>query len=322
MATDLVYDSSFCKQRQLMQMFTIPLSRITPNNPYSSKQFTKMQLDMRRKAEILKYGANKSSSQTNNLTKKEAFAKLVSVGTRRSTAVIKSNQVTCPADDLVLTPTTSCDVPGPVMYLYEDKSVPLYNYSDFNSRTYPDYVPNNSVPWQFVVIPNILIPNTGTGNVYYLLINNGVDQPYYTYNITMPVGLTVAGSGSSTYRAQISDLSLMIYYNNRLVNRSFISDFSSIVTATITNPTSFNTTQFIGNAVFRNIQLYTEPTYVYSFVLTANIRSFSGALEITKTFSSVSLISNMSSASSSSSGCTVTVASTPGTYIGASISGQ
>jgi hypothetical protein len=208
------------------------------------------------------------------------------------------------------------------MYLYEDKSVPLYNYSDFNSRTYPDYVPNNSVPWQFVVLPNILIPNTGTGNVYYLLINNGVDQPYYTYNITMPVGLTVAGSGSATYTAQIRNLSLMIYYNNRLVNRSFISDFVSTVTATITNPTSFSTTQFIGNAVFRNIQLYTEPTYVYSFVLTANIQSFSGESDITRTFSSVSLISNMSSASSSSSGCTVTVAGTPERYIGASISGQ
>lgn len=320
-------DLSFCKQRASMQMNREPLTRFVPINPYASGQFTKMQLDMRRKVEILKYSANKSSSQTNNLTKKETFAKLVRGGGRRSTAVMESNKVTCPADDLVLSPTTSSDVPGPVIYLYEDKSVPLYNYSDFNARSYSDYVATNLNPWQFVVLSDILVVNNGTSNVYYLIINSAIDQPYYTYNITMPVGLSIAGIAppnfSGNISAQINSISLSVYYNDGLVNRydlsnSDLSGFSNMVTIN-SSGSPFSATQFIGNLGFNNIKLYTVSTYVYTFVLTANVVFVSTTTSITN--KQVALVANMSSASSVVSGCTI-ISTNDNPYAGASISGN
>ena len=188
-------DASFCQQRTLRQMYNVPLARFTPTNPYASGQFTKMQLDMRRKAEILKYSANKSSTQTNSLTKKQQFALLIKGGIASpSQAVMKSDSVTCAADELILTPTSACDVPGPVMYLYNDETVPLYNYSEFNTRTYAEFVPTNQGNWQFIVQSDVLLNNNGTSNIYYLIINNKINQPLYTYNIVTPVAITIAGS--------------------------------------------------------------------------------------------------------------------------------
>lgn len=89
-------------------------------NPYTS--FTKQQLDMRRKAEILKYNPTRSNSQTNASNQKEKFSQIM----RGS---YKQCQVDTPSK---LVSTTASDVPGPPMYLYEDPNVKLYNYrNDF-----------------------------------------------------------------------------------------------------------------------------------------------------------------------------------------------
>ena len=50
-------DDNIYKQRQKMQLLNIPPTRYTPISPYP--MYTRFQLDMRRKTEILKYSANK-----------------------------------------------------------------------------------------------------------------------------------------------------------------------------------------------------------------------------------------------------------------------
>ena len=73
-------------QKQRFQLMNIPPVRYDnlANNPYNliypgtSKKFTKMELDMRRKVEVLKYNANNSSTQTNRFTKAEIYAQAVS----------------------------------------------------------------------------------------------------------------------------------------------------------------------------------------------------------------------------------------------------
>ena len=88
-------------------------------SPYQ-KGFTQEQLNMRRKAEILKYNSTKSSSQTNAPTRKQIFSK-----------IINTNFRPCPIDSInkpVL--TTASDIPGPPMYLFEDSNVLLYNYTN------------------------------------------------------------------------------------------------------------------------------------------------------------------------------------------------
>ena len=61
------------KQRQ--SLFAMPSFRATPISPYP--EYTKEQLDMRRKAEILKYAGNRMNTKTNDLTKTGRFTQII-----------------------------------------------------------------------------------------------------------------------------------------------------------------------------------------------------------------------------------------------------
>jgi hypothetical protein len=75
---------SLCDQRQKQMKYNIPPPRYVPINPYllNNGEFTQSQLDMRRKAEILKYNNNASSSKTNNITKKQQYANIITSRTQ------------------------------------------------------------------------------------------------------------------------------------------------------------------------------------------------------------------------------------------------
>ena len=68
-------------QKKRFQLFNIPPVRynnLTVNpylsiNPSTGVPFTKFDLDMRRKVEILKYASTRMSTQTNSLTKAQKF---------------------------------------------------------------------------------------------------------------------------------------------------------------------------------------------------------------------------------------------------------
>ena len=123
------------------QLTNVPLPRVELQpSPYG--QYTKYQLDMRRKAEILKYKSNKQNSKTNNLTKAQIFVNVVKGYNNMGQSTvnkISKGEITCPNDDLIPTPTSSSDIPGPIIYLINDETVPLYNYvtnpDAYNLRT-------------------------------------------------------------------------------------------------------------------------------------------------------------------------------------------
>jgi len=270
---------------------------------------------MRRKAEVLKYSPNRSSTQTNNPTKKQNFAALArgknypsqsQIVLKPSNIILnKTTAITCPADDMIPTPTSSCDVPGPVTYLYNDEKVPLYNYSDFNTRTYSDQVPSTSDPWQFVSLPNKIIPDTA----YYLIMKNTIETSQYNYKLTVPVGISVYGkvpSGFSGGNITISlkNVPLAVYYGSSLVN-TFSADLTGIsLTLNVpanTGPSSvsFSANQFVGNLIFANIILYTAATYVYTFNLGATFQTLPNIVQ------SANLIANISPSGSSLTGCSL-----------------
>ena len=119
-------------QRQRFLALLSPPPRYTPQSFYP--QFTKPQLDMRRKAEILQY--TKNSTQASKLTKSQRFSQLVNATNKSS--------VICQKNINVLTPSSSCDVPGHPVYLQYDPAIPLYNYTtqqdvyaDFTQPTPP-----------------------------------------------------------------------------------------------------------------------------------------------------------------------------------------
>jgi hypothetical protein len=314
-------------------MNNVPPKRFNPANPYVNGGFSKFQLDMRRKVETLKYSANKSSTQTNNMTKKEKFALLVRGGMSRTQAVIQSNILDCSADQFIPTLTTSSGVPGPVMYLYEDPVVPLYNYSDYNSRSYSSGDSVEQPLWQFVTQPNVLIYDNGTSNVYYLIINNTIENPQYTYNITMPVGISVAGIVPSLYstpadfsgnvKIKLESATLLVYYGDGLAKSISATDVSGYV-MNINLPTSntgtqsiaFSATSFLGNLMFENIQLYTAPTYVYKFVLSVNITTIPGDTGLIR---NTSLVANITNVNNVFSGPIVINNAASAIYVGPSI---
>ena len=121
------------KNYQKSLVFNVPGTRYTPINPYSLG-YTKAQLDMRRKAEILQYN-NVSNKKT---TKKEAFAAVVRGASQRKNyssyylrglqeGTLTPEQM-CPNDISIPTLTTASDVPGPPMLLNYDSTIPLYKY--------------------------------------------------------------------------------------------------------------------------------------------------------------------------------------------------
>lgn len=114
--------------RNILALNNIPQTRITPVSPYP--EYTRFQLDMRRKVEILKYQNVTSNTKTNNFSKKQQWSMLVNGVTKNaSQATIKGTAVSeCLIDDLIPTLSSSCDVPGKSFVLQYDPSIPLYNY--------------------------------------------------------------------------------------------------------------------------------------------------------------------------------------------------
>lgn len=281
--TTTITDSSFCNQRTIAQIYNVPLPRFSLDsiNPYKSGLYTKPQLDMRRKAEILKYSANASSTQTNNLTKGQRFAllargRLPTPSQSALNAASKNGGVLdCSMDNMIPTPTSSCNVPGPVIYLYEDDSVPLYNYSNFNTRSYPQYVPDNMEMWQFISFPNV----PPSGNLYYLILNRTVDQTQYVYDIVTPIELDFSGivpstNSSANLTIDLSNVVLNAFYNGNSAGSFPASNESSLRVqfrlSTNTTGAKFNAGVFMGALQFNGILLYTAPTYVYTFSLQYN----------------------------------------------------
>lgn len=103
-------------------------SRFVPPCP-NYNQFTKQQIDMRRKAEVLKHKNNYG-----NVTKKERYAYLA----RTNNSVIFGSPDHTNAN--CLKSTRDSDVPGPAMDLFLDESVPIFglntvrNYGNSGSK--------------------------------------------------------------------------------------------------------------------------------------------------------------------------------------------
>jgi hypothetical protein len=121
--------AQICINRRNIQLNNIPPPRYDNllTSPYLPQNggFTKYQLDMRRKAEILTYNSNRML-KVNSLTKSQKF----SIIAKNNTTNIPVYNNKCPS---VLTPSSSCDVPGAVIMLYNDPNIPLYKFNDGNT---------------------------------------------------------------------------------------------------------------------------------------------------------------------------------------------
>ena len=293
-------ESEYCKNFKINQtlfrikrLYNKPLTRFNLTSPYynevtgeratdaDGKAFiTKERLDMRRKAEILKYSSNRMSTQTNNLTKKEKWAQLVNAK-GKSTTIFDIENVICPNDALIPMPSSASGVPGST-YLYEDPSVPLYNYTNIN-RTYAFDVPNRNEYWDTTVNTNVGIISGVEETIFVMSIHRNVTNNTATYSLNIPLGIHIEGTymdGSTNVICNISSATLYVYYNYNQVPLDYFRPEQKPVFKSMTidlsnsdlkSGTFFSATKYVGDISFSNITLRLSDAYVFEFKLKLTI---------------------------------------------------
>jgi hypothetical protein len=270
--------TSQCYQRKLTMLFNTPNPRVTPKNPYLAKQLSdpvnynfnsySNELSMRRKAEILSY---KNSQQTPGFTKKNQFSKIVNGNYR-------GKNLFCPQDDTIPTPSSSCGVPGPIVYMYKDDAVPLYNYAT-NTDSYAIVKSTPNAEWNFYASDNLFFkPYTDTAiekSIATLIINDNVSTSYLNFGFSTPIAIYATGRDLTNNNFDISfnmaiPPTCKVYFSNKEV-----TSIKPIVTApnyTVSlhgslQNTTYSSYIYYGIINVNNIQLYTEPGFVYDIRL-------------------------------------------------------
>jgi hypothetical protein len=284
-------------QKRRFQLMNIPPNRYDnlANNPYiltypgTTTTFTKSQLDMRRKVEVLKYNANNSSTQTNRFTKAEIFAQAVSGKYQQRTysnAYItenaQNNQLNaCPT---IATPTSASGVPGPVMYLYEDNNVPLYNYTtniDANYGILTQGINPYNKTWDYTKDSDKTgnkTNSTFTSVITSLFIYFN-DTPYKTFTITTPIALTFQGTKTTLFtpsmKFKITSVTTNILYNNTVYKTISSSDHIYPTSEINVQPTgvvnsSYSGKCYLGEITIKNITVPIQKGYIFDIQTVVN----------------------------------------------------
>ena len=278
-------------QKQKRLLFNFPLTRFDnlASSPYP--QYKKFDLDMRRKAEILSYKSNRMSTQTNSLTRAQRYQQLVQGSSQRRTlsnSFIRQNirpdgtlQV-CP-ETIIKTPTTAAGVPGPIMDLYLDPSIPLYNLNKDTNEYGQIMEDDNETLWVITDISNIDCLNTTTyanplyANLLSVYMLN-VENPAYVFTVSFPFNIYIEAQSKSdaptdiyneSNNINVFDISFGIFYSNNLVNLSSSPTTTVQVNTISIKPQNTSTNQgyfaniYAGIITFSNIKLYAEKGFIY-----------------------------------------------------------
>ena len=257
-------------------------SRFTVVSPYTYDAsgrliYTPKELDMRRKAEILKH-----QNTSNNYSGKRKWAYLASAtNTTRACPTIYK-----------LTPNTSSDVPGKPMMLSNNPNVPLYNYKSLDTSSYAE-IPYDNYKRLYDIFPiaNINAANGASAIITDIVILNPNNNSF-AFGFTIPVSITY----SATYRevssfainyAQlfIQSARLDVFYSDSLVaevdalynEQPLISKdlIISAVNLTLDVQKSsigpINLQQYLGTIYIPAVNLQTVTQYVYRCKITINI---------------------------------------------------
>ena len=326
----------FVTQRKKQFLFSFPPPRRTilgeDNNPYLSGQYTSFDLNMRRKAEILKYAGNKQSTKQGKFTKKELY-KNAMMGSRRAS----SRVLDCPDAGIIRTKSGASGVPGPSIDLYLDNSVPLYNYE---TGTEPNGISQTEIieKWRFTTpIDNIYFNDDEEKGITSLNITENIDLPVYTYRMSIPIGFNITGKklidGDISYNNliitldEVTPFDFVVKYNeyvqnvNSIIDYTYDSIISSMTFDISNNVDDFNATLYAGVLNITNIKLFTKPGYTYDFNITPKLKILIGNDDITSDFYvqydiSYGILMNISETNTSdASGCTITTEPSTQPYV-------
>ena len=266
--------SDYCEQRRMLSLYNIPAPRLEIKSPYDNG-YTVEELNMRRKAEILKYTSNRVSTQTNNMTRKEKYAYASSNYTQLKGSTLAFLVDAC-LNPLCRPPkpTSSSDVPGPSMLLYEDASVPLYNYTTFNRYSYGITYDISSGNWRFYTEENLILVNMQTQSIGTLIIEKNIASPTQTYNMRIPIGIYFTGSNAGldtryTYDIRVVEIKVGIFYNiNKVLeftryNPEELAKIKFQPLSSVDISSNYYLTNYLGDFIVDTFTLSTMSNYVY-----------------------------------------------------------
>lgn len=259
---------------------TIPM-RYNLVSPYPT--YTQYELDMRRKAEILQYKASNQNTKQNGFTKKQAFSQLVNNVTLTSSKNSTYNRKVCD-NFMTPTPTSSCNVPGPVEYLYLDESVPLYNY--IADRKYDIILEEDTREWNVDAYKDIECSSSNDKTILSLYIRQGILNTYTTYSLSAPIVITLNGVNNTNteydldftreiVNINVTQVVFQIHYNSNVIKTITLENPTSIGRLDLdtrnSKQTEFSASIYIGNVVIDDIRLYTPPNIIYDFNILTTI---------------------------------------------------
>ena len=256
-------------------IFNIPPPRYTPQNPYS-EGWTKEQLDMRRKAEVLKY--NKTANA--RTTKTQSWLQIVRGVYQRRTysgaylSGINNADANC---ETVVTYSTGAGIPGPQIPLYLDPRVPLYNYNTQQQALGINNEEETDI-WRTKYDTNLL---SNMPNIFTINIRTPIDNTQYKYTLRTAIGLYLDGSSNALdYNVSVSfkQTSVKVLYGGALVSTSptitldseFISDGGGNITKDISGSLlggPYAGAIYLGNMTISNLLLSTAAGNTYDIVL-------------------------------------------------------
>ena len=231
-------------------------------------KYTSTQLDIRRKSEILQYKKNAMTS-----TAKRNWVRL---SFRR-----RQNSRVCVSRSQVEKSSTMSDVPFPLVDLWYDPNVPLYNYkpnpSSYNEYPYPD---TTNTILQKIFNNNVNVTSIVTSSPILTMsyINEPSDQGVYT--LTTPVSILLGGTyysfltDSTKAIANITSLTLDVTSIITGVVQKIIPlnvDDISDLSITFAQNGVFDVSFYIGPVIQNNIQLTECPQTTYNFTLRSTI---------------------------------------------------
>jgi len=271
-----------CNIKRLQMLYNTPPYRYDPISPYP--QNTQRQLDMRRKAEILKYQSNNQNSKTNGTTKAMAWSNLVN---NNAVNKMKKQTLLC-NQDMIPRPTYYSDVPGPVDYLVNDESIPLYNYNTNRNSFGITSPPEQTAMWQIITGSDLVFSNNTTNaRLFRLFILNNVDQPYYSFRYTTPFAIYVSGvrkpgvTDTVNYNIalDIQNIAATVLYNNSQVDTVVAETSYNLTQVTFqTTPPDYSSFFYMGMLTIDIPNLSTTPGFIYDIAV-----SFHIALDTTQT---------------------------------------
>ena len=339
---------SICDQRRQQMLHNTPPPRINLVSPYETTNYTKFDLDMRRKAEVLKY--KKGSTKGNTLTKKQQWAQIVHGNYQNIPTSYLKNSVNkyddanddnirlkndCSDTSTIRTPLSASNVPPDpnVPFLYNDEKVPLYNYlNPISTRAYgfENLKENEYIIFNTYILYNTICERNTPTKFASILFTDNANQTAYTISIqNIPLAIYMQGVlidgediNETDSNTKITNIQLEIYYNNKLVPQRSIYQYTYSPSSLLKNYTlnikanttqsgnTFKGIQYIGTMSISNILLYASPGFIYDFKL--NI-SLTGSTDLLPSVTSMhkSIITNITSDQISLHSCSIEPVLTP-----------